>query len=101
MPDRPTYHLPGLEFERFVAGLLSAHPDYSDVRADPRIGQKLRPDLTVVRKRDRTTERLVIEVQAAHFMRPNQIENTIRQIDAYRSAGAFVAAALVFPGPSA
>lgn len=98
MPDRPIYHLRGLEFERFLAGILSAHPDYSDVRADPRIGQNLRPDLTVVRKRDRTKERLVIEVKTAPFMRPNLIENTIRQIDTYRNAGSFDSAILVFPG---
>ena len=98
MPHPQTYHLPGLEFERFVVGLLSAHPDYSDVRTNPRIGQSLRPDLTAVRQHDHTTERLVIEVKAAPFMRPHSIENTIRQIDAYRNAGSFDAAALVFPG---
>ena len=98
MPDSQIHHLPGLEFERFVAGLLSDHPQYSDVRSNPRIRQNLRPDLTTVRQRDRTTERLVIEVKAAPFMRPNSIENTIRRIDAYRSAGSFDAAALVFPG---
>ena len=98
MPDRETYQLPGLELERFVAGLLTAHPKYSDIRTDPRIGSKLRPDLTAVRQRHRTTERLVIEVAAASFMRPRWVATTIRQIEAYREAGSFDAAVLVFPG---
>ena len=98
MPDPETYHLPGLEFERFVARLLAAHPQYSDVRTDPRIGPKLRPDLTAIRQRHLTTERFVIEVIAAPFMRPHSIETTIGKIDAYRNTGSFDAAALVFPG---
>ena len=87
MPDPETYHLRGLEFERFVAGLLAAHPQYSDIRTDPRIGPKLRPDLTAIRQRHHTTERLVIEVIAAPFMRPHSIETKISQIDAYRNTG--------------
>ena len=98
MTDSEIYHLPGLEFERFVAGLLAAHPHYSDVRTAPRIGSRLRPDLTAIRQRHNTTERLVIEVKAAPFMRPHSIEATIRQVDAYRNTGSFDAAALVFPG---
>ena len=98
MRDPETYPLRELEFERFVAELLSAHPRYSDVRTDPRIGRALRPDLTAIRQRDRSTQRLVIEVKAAPFMRPPSIEATIRRIDAYRNAGSFDAAVLVFPG---
>ncbi len=98
MPDQETYHLRGLEFERFFAELLAAHPQYSDVRTEPRIGSKLRPDLTAIRQRHHTTERLVIEVSAAPFIRPHSIESMISQVNAYRNIGLFEAAALVFPG---
>ena len=73
-----------LEFELLVAGLLSAHPDYSYIRTEPRISRSLRPDLTAVRQRDRMTERLVIEaknykdpitktqaLQVANYLKPH------------------------------
>ena len=98
MPDPEIHRLREFELVRFIAELLTAHPQYSDVRTEPQIDQRLRPDLTATRKLHRGTERLVIEVKATPFMRARWIETTIRQIRAFRNAGPFDTAALVLPG---
>ena len=87
-----------LDFVRFLAELLSAHPRYCDVLTEPRIDRHLRPDLAANRQLDRGTQRLVIEVKSASFVRANRIEATVAQIDSYRTAGSFDVAALAFPG---
>ena len=98
MSDQETYRLRGLQLEIFVADLLNAHPHYSEVCTQPRLGPSLRPDLTAKRHRHNTTERLVIEVTAAPFMPPHLIAFKIGQIDRYRKAGSFDTAVLAFPG---
>ena len=97
MPD-PIITFRELEFEQFVAGLLDAHPQYSDVRKNPRIGPGLMPDLTAIRKHDHIEERLVIEVTAAPFMRPGLIRSKHRQIETYRNTGLIDVAVLIFRG---
>ena len=98
MPDSKAFHLREREFVRFLAALLSAHPQYADVQTEPGTRQGRRPDLTANRRRDGVTQRLVIEVKAAPFMSPSRTATTIRQIDGYRNAGPFDVAALFFPG---
>ena len=98
MPESEAFHLRGLEFVRFLTALLSAHPQYSHVETEPRTRTGLRPDLTAMRQHGGATQRLVIEVKAAPFMRPRWTAPTIRQIDDYRNAGSFDAAALFVPG---
>lgn len=88
------------EFElvRFLAELLSAHPQYSDILTEPRVDRHILADLTANRQLDRVTQHLVLEVKSAGFVRANRVEGTISQINHYRTVGSFDAAALVFPG---
>ena len=98
MPASEPFQPRELDFVRFLAELLTAHPQYSDVLTEPRISRRLRPDLTANRQLDRTAQRLVIEVKSASFVRANRIESTIAQIDSYQTVGSFDAGALAFPG---
>ena len=98
MPASEPFQPRELEFAGFLAELLSAHPQYSDVLTEPRVERHLRPDLSANRHLDRGTQRLVIEVKSAPFVRASRIESTVAQIDTYRIAGSFDAAALAFPG---
>ena len=87
-----------LQLLSFLAELLSAHPQYSDVLTQPRVGRHLRPDLTAIRRLDSSKQHLVLEVKSASFVRDIHIDSMINQIDHYRTVGSFDAAALVFPG---
>ena len=98
MPASQVFQPREFELVRFLAELLSAHPQYSDVLTEPRVSRHLRPDLTANRQLDRATQHLVLEVKSAAFVRANRIEGTISRINHYRTVGSFDAAALVFPG---
>ena len=92
----------GLEFERFVLDILAASPDYVDVVPGSRLrtpaGLQLQVDLTATRAVNGKRERVLIEARAWPSLGRAQVQGAIEQIERYRGAGSFDAAALAFPG---
>ena len=92
----------GLEFERFLLDILAASPDYVDVVPGSRLrtpaGLQLQVDLTATRAVNGKRERVLIEAKAWPSLGRAQVQGAIEQIERYRGAGSFDAAALAFPG---
>ena len=92
----------GLEFERFLSNILADSQDYGNVVAESPLrssdGTILRADFTATRKQKGTRERVLIEAKAWSSVGGAQVRSAIEQIERYRQAEAFDAAALVFPG---
>ena len=92
----------GLEFERFLSNILAGSHDYGDVVAESPLrsseGTILQTDFTATRQQKGKRERVLIEAKAWSSVGRAQVRGAIEQIERYRQAGTFDAAALVFPG---
>jgi len=90
------------EFGRFLSEILSSSPHYHDVAAESPLrtneGAIVWADLTATRSPNGTRERVLIEAKSWSSLGGEQVQRAIEQIDRYREAGSFDAAALVFPG---